>query len=461
MSLVAPAFLAALAALLIALRLVPKVWMRRVLLLVAGYAVYAAWDLRFLWLALLLPLANWAWVRLMVRDERYRKVALVGAVVTDLGVLGAFKYFDFFLSSLVRAIPQLETSVTLLGLLLPLGISFFTFEMIAYAHSVYRGDMEPASPVRLMTMTAFFPRLIAGPFLVPKDFLEQLDTLERPQAHRVYSAVLIFSLGLAKKVLIADQLGRFVDTVFAHPGTYGSATIWVAALAFTLQLFFDFSGYSDMALAIARAIGIDVTNNFDLPYLSRNIADFWNRWHISLARWFRVNLYFPLGGNRKGLARTCVNLVIVMVLCGLWHGAAWTFVVWGFMHGAALAMHRLWVAFRGKERDMWGWPVVASWVLTMLFVVVGWVVFRAASLSIAAQMLARMFVPTSGFTWVPTQLLWAAPLAVAWYAFEYFRGPLPVPRMSTFSESFAFWAVVIAVAVIPSAAISPFIYAKF
>ncbi|MFC6658253.1 MBOAT family O-acyltransferase [Roseibium salinum] len=329
-----------------------------------------------------------------------------------LSVLGAFKYLDFFVDSFAAV---LGTDAAGLGvhwrILLPIGISFYIFQSISYLVDTYRGDAP--GDVRLIDFAAFialFPQLIAGPILRYKDLAPQFQ-------HRTHSADMFtagtmrFFVGLAKKVLLADAVAPIADLAFTSPDP-SMALAWLGAVAYALQLYFDFSGYSDMAIGLGMMLGFRFQENFDAPYISRSITEFWRRWHISLSVWLRDYLYIPLGGNRVSRRRTYVNLMAVMVLGGLWHGAAWTFVIWGFWHGLWLAYER---ATGFAARDLG----IGALVRTLLIVLAGWVVFRAPDVATAVGVFAGMaglndvaLAPQTALA-LPAESLMALVLAIA------------------------------------------------
>ncbi len=323
---------------------------RKTVLLLASWFFYGWWSPLFLIPLLITTLADYA---IGLALERTRSRLLVALSVTaNLTLLGVFKYFDFFSANVATLLGR---DPILLHIVLPLGISFYTFHSISYIVDVYRGEIPAChSPLDYALFIAFFPELVAGPIVRGKQFLPQL---ERRITIRIDEfAVLRVTRGLAKKVLIADNVAGFANAVFADPAQWPSVVIWVAALAFAVQIYCDFSGYTDIAIGLAHVFGFELPLNFDHPYLARSPSEFWRRWHISLSSWLRDYLYIPLGGNRSHRLR---NLMITMLLGGLWHGASWNFVLWGALHGVAL------VLWRGR-----------SLVLTQWFILLTWIVFR-------------------------------------------------------------------------------------
>jgi alginate O-acetyltransferase complex protein AlgI len=320
---------------------------------------------------------------------------LVAAVVANLALLAWFKYANFFVDSVAGLF---GTDWSLAAIVLPLGISFFTFTQIAYLVDTYRGEVKEVDPVHYTLFVTYFPHLIAGPVLHHREMMPQFGHGRTyvPTLDNLAVGLTIFCIGLFKKVVLADNVAAFANPVFAAAGQGDTLTLlesWGGVLAYTLQIYFDFSGYSDMAIGASRLFGITLPLNFNSPYKATNIAEFWRRWHMTLSRFLRDYLYIGLGGNRKGPQRRYVNLFITMLLGGLWHGAGWTFVVWGALHGAYLCVHQAWTALR-KTSAHAAPPTrlgrVGATLLTFLAVVVGWVFFRATSVEAAWSILASM-----------------------------------------------------------------------
>ncbi len=336
------------------------------------------------------------------KSQRVRDVLLWTGVAVGLGTLGVFKYYNFFATSFQSVFGLLGWNAQTLNVILPIGISFYTFHALSYTIDVYRGELEPTyDPFDFALFITFFPVLVAGPIVRASHFLPQIRTPREVTWEGAFLGFRQFAFGFFKKVLLADTLGAYVDAVFASAGTFDAATTWLAVVAYAVQIYCDFSGYSDMAIGTARFFGFEFPENFNRPYLSRRIDEFWRRWHISLSSWLRDYLYIPLGGSRRGRRRTYLNLMLTMLIGGLWHGAAWTFVFWGGVHGLALAGQRFLDEHRGGRRPPEGpWRSVLGWSVTMLIVLVGWVFFRPPDFPHAALMLRQMFWPSAGFHWI-------------------------------------------------------------
>lgn len=329
--------------------------------------------------------------------KSYKWLLQIG-VGLSLGMLGVFKYFNFFAASFCKL---LGTEKVVLHLMLPIGISFYTFSAIGYLMDVYRGKQKACVRFGEWALyMSFFPKLVAGPIVRAGTFMEQLQENRGVTIQRFKTGIQIFVFGMFKKVVLADHLSVFVDDVFGAPIAFDSLTCILAAVSYSLQIYFDFSGYSDMAIGIAKMCGYDFESNFNLPYISENLTEFWKRWHISLSSWLQEYVYYSLGGNRKGKYRTYVNLLLTMMLGGLWHGADWTFVVWGTLHGLLLILHKLFLQWKKKQfgdahATCTLWSVVSA-TLTFIAVTVCWIFFRADSISAGVQLLRGMIVAQKG-----------------------------------------------------------------
>lgn len=372
---------------------------QKIILLIASYYFYAVWDWRFVGLLLCITvsdfcIANWIDAN---KNEKHRKYLLYTSVAINLCVLGIFKYCNFFISSLKSILQSLPIDVNTLDIILPLGISFYIFQTLSYVIDVYRGDQKPCPNILDYALyLAFFPKLISGPIVRAKEFLPQLESVKHYDSGNFFIGFRRIVLGLAKKVLIADNLGQFVNITFANAGDFSIATTWLSVVAYTLQIYFDFSGYTDIAIGSAKILGYDLPENFNYPYFATSIRDFWRRWHITLSSWLRDYVYIPLGGNKKGQFRTYINIMITMTLCGLWHGAAWTFVFWGVWHGLAMSVNR----FMQNNKYVMKMGTFFSWALTMLAIMLGWIFFRASSFGDALLIISRLFSLQNGIIWI-------------------------------------------------------------
>ena len=361
-------------------------------------AFYAWWNPSYLVLLAASLIANYLIGKALTNNPRKALLAL--GVSLNLLALGYYKYSNFFVGNLNAFF---ETPIYFKEILLPLAISFFTFQQIAFLVDTYRGEAEEYHFIHYCLFVTFFPQLIAGPIVHHKEMLPQLSKTSHFRFSRSNFAIgcTIFTIGLFKKVIIADQLAPFANTVFdasAQGETLTTFDAWAGTLAYTLQLYFDFSGYSDMAIGLARLFGIKLPLNFHSPYKSRNIIEFWRRWHMTLSRFLRDYLYISLGGNRKGSVRRYINLSVTMVLGGIWHGAGWQFFIWGSLHGLYLVINHFWHHVKPAQskspnsRILSRINTVLSHLLTLFCVVVAWVFFRAENTSTALQMLHSMFI---------------------------------------------------------------------
>lgn len=367
---------------------------RHFILLIASYVFYGWWDWRFCLLTFLLTIVSYQTAQLINKNRDNKRYVVIG-VVFPLIILGFFKYFNFFLESFSAAFGI--TNLGTLNIILPVGISFYTFQSMTYTIDVYRNKMPVSNDfLKLATYISFFPQLLAGPIAKARDFLPQFEEKRNVSLSNLEAGVQMFLIGLFKKIVIADNLGVFVDDVFAAPGVYHSLTIILAVITYSIQIYFDFSGYSDMAIGCARCMGYDLPRNFNLPYIARNVSEFWKRWHISLSSWLAEYIYFSLGGRRKGTFRTYLNIMITMLLGGLWHGASWNFVIWGFLHGVALCVHKAYLKFINKGED----PstdsstilVAVSIFATFMYSCICRIFFRATDMETAKVIFYQMFV---------------------------------------------------------------------
>ncbi len=366
---------------------------RKLFLLLASWFFYAQWDWRFVALLIASAVLNWGVAVLIDRSsESRRRKWLVGlGVAANLLILGFFKYYGFFVEQAGDLLTRFgwERDLPLLQIVLPVGISFFTFQGISYVVDVHRGKTPVAkSLLDVMLLMSFFPHLVAGPIVRASDLLPQFDRAPRLTREMATHGLLLICWGLFKKTVIASELSvRLVDPVFFDPASYGTLDLMAAVYGYAVQIYCDFSAYSDMAIGIAALLGYSFPRNFDQPYRASSMQDFWRRWHISLSSWLRDYLYVPLGGGRKGLVRSCLNVFITMLLGGLWHGAAWTFVAWGALHGGVQVLERLGRSVLGDRRGPPAWLGV---LVTFHIVCLGWILFRAETFPMAMEVLTGL-----------------------------------------------------------------------
>ena len=457
-----------------------KSWQNTVLL-VASYIFYAAWDYRFCSLMLLSSLIDYGagWGILRTSHPGRRKVLLMVGLGANLALLGFFKYYDFFVDSLSQFLSAVgwEANLATLNIILPVGISFYTFQTMSYTIDIYRGQLQPQGGlVQYLTFVSFFPQLVAGPIERATHLLPQFN------AGRVFSAaagtegVRLILYGLFCKMVLADHLGGIVERVYSHPNQAAPGELAVATIAFGFQIYFDFAAYSTIATGTARLFGIQLMRNFDYPYFSRTIREFWRRWHVSLSTWFRDYVYIPLGGSRQSLEITCRNLFLTFLLSGLWHGAAEHFVMWGVFHGVYITLaywaeagplHRL------MSRMRWDgpWLEPVRILRTFFLVMAAWVLFRASSVAEAATIYQR--VGTGVFTaefypqviglvtaeW-PVFLALAGTVALEWVHRD--RGnPLPLPPRSRLARWLVYTGIFWLILLFGTQRTAEFIYFQF
>ena len=455
---------------------------KKIGLCIASCLFYAAWDYRYLVLLLLISgIDFYCAARISATDvERHRTRWLALSIITNLGLLGYFKYTGFFLDNANTLLQVSGRQLPLLRVFLPAGISFYTFKSMSYTIDVYRRIIKRAdSLIEYAMFVTFFPDLIAGPIVRASVFLPQLNRVIGPTASRLRAGASLFLIGLGKKLLVADHCAVVADAVFASPATWSCFDAWCGLIAYSLQIYCDFSGYSDMAIGTAQMIGYELPENFRMPYLAANIADFWHRWHVTLSEWLRDYLYIPLGGSRKGTARTYFNLMATMLLGGLWHGASWNFVLWGFLHGAALAMHRAWRSAFPAVRI----PRGLSTPVTTLFTVLCWVPFRQTSWDGTLSMFSTLFGLGAGrAVWLPAVLGWSLLIVIAGHAAgvlllrnqpqflsaidaERRDSPISGPQLvfgwHSVRGAFTVFAVILLIYFFGAVTTSPFIYFRF
>ncbi len=401
-------FLAFILSLLVLLRLCKKETSRKNILLIFSYIFYGYWDFRFLGILFIQSMIVYIVGKKIEKKRHNYKTLFLGIGVTFLLIiLCIFKYYNFFIDTFCITF-KTNNSIGL-SILLPVGISFYTFQGISYMIDIYREKLDKQYCFKeVMLYIGFFPQILSGPIVKAHDFLPQLDREHPININNVVSGAQIFLFGSVKKVVIADRLAVCVDAVYNSPTLYSGTSIILAVLTYSMQIYCDFSGYSDMAIGIAKVFGYDLQNNFNCPYLARNPSEFWTRWHISLSSWFKEYVYFPLGGNRKGKIRTYVNQTIVMTLSGIWHGANITFCIWGFIHGVALIINKMssrLAAQKSNRVRIGSFKKITNVfyiVLNFIFITLTWVLFRADSIKLAWTIYHRMFTLANGVTYYYT-----------------------------------------------------------
>jgi alginate O-acetyltransferase complex protein AlgI len=448
----------------------------KIFMLIASYIFYGFWDWRFVFLLIGSTLFNALLAPRIAREaEAGRKNTLVFAIAVNLVVLGVFKYYGFFIESFnnLLRILGLPERLPFLEIILPVGISFFTFQAISYVVDVHRKRIEPSPALDIGVYLAFFPHVVAGPIVRAAEFLPQLPNPKPLQRSEASYAALLIAQGMFKKVVISSFVAiNIVDPVFAVPGQYSALENLMAMYGYAVQIYCDFSGYTDIAIGLALLLGIKFPQNFNRPYTAVSVQDFWRRWHMTLSRWLRDFLYIPLGGSRGGRWATYRNLMITMTLGGLWHGASMTFVFWGVYHGLGLAVER-WLGERrgsgaaGEGGDEAQWSVGRRWLgrlITFHFVCIGWVFFRAINFETAVQLLTRSLT-----AWGPAPLVTGALVVVIFgaLALQYIpdhlsqRLELAYARLPLPAQGAALGIIFALTVALGPKGIAPFIYFQF
>jgi alginate O-acetyltransferase complex protein AlgI len=434
------------------------------LLLVASYVFYAWWDWRFLSLIVVSTITDYLIGRRLPRAEtvRSRRQLLAVSVVVNIGILIFFKYFGFFLesASVMLASMGLEPNVPFLRIILPVGISFYTFQTLSYTADVYREKIEPETNLpRFALFVAFFPQLVAGPIERASRLLPQIRSLPTSLKPIAWSeSASLIARGLFRKVVIADGVAPIVNQVFGAPDRWSALTVAMGVVGFSLQIYGDFAGYTDIARGTAKLFGIDLMQNFRAPYLARGFSEFWRRWHISLSTWLRDYLYIPLGGNRGSLSETYRNLMITMLLGGLWHGAGWGFVLWGGLHGGYLIVER---ALNERRDGSDSLRIPALLVFTI--VTLTWIPFRAPTFTSAGEVFAGLLGPGGGdqLMFAPVALAILGLLTIAIDLADLEGNVDPVRRWPGFARGIGYGTAMVAVPLFASQAVVPFIYFQF
>ncbi len=462
-------FLAFYALLMAALLIFKGKSFRQYILLIGSYVFYGWWNPTFLLLIFASSVWGW-WFGLLINgttNERKKSAYLALSLALSIGTLSYYKYTDFLVQNIVLFF-GLDWNYDL-GIILPVGISFFTFQTMSYGIDLKRGRIPVCRSLpQFMLFVAFFPQLVAGPIVRASEFLPQLARDVKLSWNNFVIGGQLFLGGAVQKVLFADNLSVFVDPVFSEPALYSAGTLWLAMFAYTMQIFCDFSGYSLMAIGVARTIGFELPENFRMPYLSRSIGEFWRRWHMTLSYWLRDYLYVSMGGNRHGTTRTYLHIMVTMLLGGLWHGASWNFVLWGALHGIAMLGHRVWAA--GTE----GWndtvkqtlPYrIAAWGVTFLFVSMLWIPFRSNSFADTLVYVRNLFGNDTGVSWINPNTA-AILFAIAiWHSLYLFRISLflrfPEMDIRKAYPQFVLGMILLLIALYAPINTSPFVYFQF
>ena len=371
------------------LYLVTKKELHNPILLISSIIFYAWGEPKYLAIMLLTILINWLGAIGVDKFKNHKKLVLALTIIANLGFLIYFKYFNFLIDNCNNIF---HSHIDPLNIVMPIGISFYTFQALSYVVDVYRGDCNVQKDIyKLALYICLFPQLIAGPIVKYHDVAEQIDSRE-VNFEKVDLGVKRFIIGLSKKMLIANTMGAIADKIFIqNPDTFSPLIAWIGSIAYSFQLYFDFSGYSDMAIGLGLIFGFKFLENFNYPYISKSITEFWRRWHISLSTWFKEYVYIPLGGNRKGKLKTLRNLGIVFLLTGIWHGAAWNFVVWGIWHGFFIIIEKIINIKEFEQKHTQKWVRFLQHIYCIFAFLIGWVMFRSETMSYAWQYIKNMF----------------------------------------------------------------------
>lgn len=435
---------------------------RQYILLVASYIFYSAWNPWFLFLIAGCSIINWyAGLRIAASSHTPTRTAwLIAGVSTSLAALFYFKYAMFGVEA-VNAL--VGTSFNIGHIILPVGISFFTFQALSYTIDIYRKKIDVCTSLpKFLLFVSFFPQLVAGPIVRATEFLPQLQQRITLTGQNALIGGQLFIGGMLLKTIGADTLSTYVDGVFAAPHLFDNITLWAALVAYALQIFGDFAGYSLMAIGIARVLGFTLPVNFNMPYVATSVTEFWRRWHITLSTWLRDYVYIPMGGNRGGEIFTYRNLFLTMVIGGIWHGAGYNFILWGILHGAALVIHKLWHSHVSAKPL----PFLLGWPITMFFILLTWLPFRSPNFATTWLYLKGMFAGSLGHnTWLYTQGLWIFAGMVVWHLI-YIYAPTwlsKFPHLKPWRPlPFTVLCVcILIIALFAPLGVSPFIYFQF
>jgi alginate O-acetyltransferase complex protein AlgI len=451
--------------------LMPRGERWRPFIIASSFVFYSAWDWRFVFLLAVSIVWNYVLALAIHRrsDPRGRKRLLIAAIAGDVAILGYFKYYDFFVTSTNNLFASVGIDVPLeaRSIVLPVGISFFTFMGIAYVADVYRRDFEPVGFGKFAAYLSFFPHLVAGPIVRPGELIPQLESPRDPRYVDTSRAFFLIGTGLFMKVVIANYLAtNIVDQVFGAPNQHSSPEVLVGIYAYAVQIYADFFGYTNIAIGIALLLGFAFPQNFDAPYSATSVSDFWRRWHMTLSRWLRDYLYIPLGGNRGGKLLTYRNLMLTMLIGGLWHGAGWTFIAWGAIHGTALVVERWWRQRSSfVERPWTGWRRARHRFITFQVVCFAWIFFRSDSFAAAWDLIVRLFTAWGE----PSPLVSGGVLAAIAVGIgsQYLPRRLPLAIMARFSrlpipaQAGVLSLALLVVHAMGPEGVAPFIYFRF
>lgn len=439
---------------------------KKCILLSFSVYFYMLIDCSFLLLMLFSTLFTYIVGQKINDDEReaYRKRYMLFGIFVNISILFAFKYYDFFIHNISALFPITSKHVTSLNLLLPVGISFYTFRYISYLVDVWQNKVKSTPIIDFLIYGTFFPIILSGPISRASSFLPQLNKIEI-STNNLYQGYRLFVIGLFLKIFVANKIAYFNNYYFDNYQLFDTLTSWIAVLSYTVEIYTDFAGYSSMAIGVSMMLGIHIEKNFNFPYLAENIIDFWKRWHITLSTWIKDYLYIPLGGGRRGQGRKYINILIAMVLCGLWHGAAWTFIVWGLLHGLLLVLNHMWkgIQFQSYNLDDSKIYSFLSCCLTFISVSICWIFFRSDTIWIAFEILKKLFLFNGihEVQWIHPFVIFIVAATFIVHLFKVFQFDLiTIPAESKITPAVLFcmiWLII----VFFLADFHPFIYEQF
>ncbi|MBI4850172.1 MAG: MBOAT family protein [Nitrospirae bacterium] len=456
-----PGFIIFFILLLSVLAIVKSRKLKKTIILIASYYFYSCWDYRFLALIIFSTLSGYFIGKLIESDRTLtvKKLLLFISVFINLSMLGFFRYYNFFVSSISEIFPATNMGMNAINLIVPLGVSFYTFRLISYSVDIYRGSIAACRNIFDFALyVSFFPVIISGPITRASNFIPQLNSFSISRSN-LYAGFRLFIIGLFLKIVIADRLTSYVNYYFSNYDVFSTITAWLAVLSYSLQIYYDFAGYSNMAIGLALMMGFKIEANFNFPYLATSVSDFWKRWHITLSTWIKDYIYIPLGGSRKGKRRVYINLLMTMTLCGLWHGAALTFILWGFCHGLFLVIHHAWRSSSNNARRSLS-PSIAC-LFTFIVITLGWVLFRSDNLFQALAIFNNLFSIKGGITWYQPFVVFVLLLSFAAHLlynlnFRFFTLPLNT-KYTTVVLFCLMWIII----VFYPKEFQPFVYLQF
>lgn len=437
---------------------------KKVLILCGSLYFYAYFDYRIL-LLLLFSILSTSLIAKQIytsQDILIKRILLQLGLLINISILVAFKYMDFFIDS-INATFGKNINLTHLNIILPIGISFFTFRFTGYLIDIYKNKYQPISLFDFTIYGSFFPIIISGPISRADFFSHQLLKIEN-STDKAYNGYRLFVIGLFLKVFVADKIAFYVNFFYENHSLFDVTTTWLAVLSYSIQIYCDFAGYSSMAIGLALIMGLQIEENFNFPYLSLSVSDFWKKWHITLSSWIRDYLYIPLGGSKKGELRRAINLLIAMSLCGLWHGAAWTFVAWGFMHGVLLIINHTWKksGFDAIKNHIPTVYSLLSWSLTFVSVTICWILFRSNSFKQATEIVTKLFsIGSPGVHWIHPFVIFIVSSFVIIHLLTHFKVEIVnLPIKGKLTPTILFCMIWLVIVFFPKE-FQPFVYAQF